>query len=87
MGGISHAEVKVFDSVIMIGEGGDTYIPVPSTIHVYVPDCDETISLALDKGATLTRQPETFADGDRRGMVIGPQGNRWGIATHQTKNQ
>ncbi|MHA2503475.1 MAG: VOC family protein [Candidatus Kariarchaeaceae archaeon] len=82
-GGVVHAELKIKDSVIMIGEGNNYYPPAKSILHIYVPDCDATIQRALDKGATLIREPETFANGDRRGAVIGPQGNTWAVATLQ----
>ena len=80
-GGTMHAAVKIKDSVIMIGEGRGETPHSQTMLHVYVPDCDATIQRALDKGATLINEAKDFPEGDRRGIVFGPQGNTWAIAT------
>ena len=41
-GTIMLAELKIDDSVIMMGDSSDKYPPNQLLIHVYVPDVDET---------------------------------------------
>ena len=79
-GRIVHAEVKVFDTVVMLGEGGEGHAPRTGVFHVYVSDCDEYVRRALELAASLDREPVTYPEG-RRGSVIGPQGNTWALAT------
>jgi len=81
-GSIMHAEVRVDDTVVMIGEAGDQWPPVPCHVHVYVPDVDRTYALALEHGAVAVQAP-TGKDGDpdRRGGVKDPGGNTWWFST------
>ena len=51
-GKVMHAEVRIDDTVVMLGDGADGWPPVPSHVHVYVPDVDATYKRALDAGAT-----------------------------------
>lgn len=81
-GSIMHAEVRIDDSVVMIGEAGENWPPVPCHIHVYVPDVDRTHARALANGATEVQAPEQKeGDADRRGGVKDPGGNTWWFAT------
>ena len=81
-GSIMHAELRIDDSVIMLGDGGPRYPPFPSLIHVYVDDVDRVYQRAIDAGATAVEAPRTReGDPDRRGSVKDPCGNTWSIAT------
>jgi PhnB protein len=81
-GSIMHAEVRVGDTVIMIGDAGDQWPALPSHLHVYVDDVDATYRRALAAGAPSVREPEQKqGDPDRRGGVKDPAGNTWWIAT------
>ena len=80
-GQIMHSEVKIFDSVIMIGEGGDQYPSTTAIYHIYVPDCDVYMKKAVEYGGLISRDPETFPDGNRRGSILGPMSNTWTITT------
>jgi PhnB protein len=81
-GVVHHAQVRVGDSVLEMGEAHGPYQPMPSMFYVYVPDCDAVYQGALAAGAKslhpLTDQPY----GDRNGAVTDPFGNIWYIATH-----
>jgi PhnB protein len=81
-GVIQHAEIRVGDSVVEMGEAHGPYQPMPSMFYVYVPDCDLVYRQALAAGAKplheLTDQPY----GDRNGAVTDPFGNVWYVATH-----
>ena len=54
-----HCEVKIGESVVMIG-GGPTFDPRPAAIHLYVSDVDEVYARAMAAGATsLVPNPRT----------------------------
>ena len=81
-GSIMHAEMKVGDSVVMIGEAGDAWPPVPTHIHVYVDDVDAVFARALAAGGTELQKPsQRHGDPDRRGGVKDPAGNSWWFGT------
>jgi PhnB protein len=81
-GSIGHAQLKVGDSPVMIGQASDEWKALPCTIYMYVPDCDETFRRAIAAGATSVREPRTELYGDRAGGVQDSQGNYWWMATH-----
>lgn len=80
-GGI-HAEVRIGDSMMMIG-GGDAFqgTPTPTAFHYYVPNVDEVFTQALESGATAL-EGLMEDHGDRFGAVKDPFGNEWYIGTH-----
>ena len=78
-----HREVRVGDSMLMIGEGGPEGTEYsPAAFHVYVPDVDAAFERALAAGATSLGAPEDRVYGERAGFVGDPFGNHWYIATH-----
>lgn len=83
-GSIMHAEVRIDDSVVMIGEAGGDWSPVPSHVHVYVEDVDATHEAALANGGRSVAPPaRNEGETDRRGGVLDPGGNTWWLATQQ----
>jgi PhnB protein len=83
-GSIGHAEVRISDSVIMLGDArGETWKAMPSSIFLYVEDCDTVYIRALEAGATTLMEPKDQFYGDRSGGVKDPVGNHWFIATHK----
>ena len=81
-GSIMHAEVRIGESVVMIGDAGDSWPAVPSHLHVYVADVDATYQRALTSGGVSVQAPVRKGDDpDRRGGVKDPAGNTWWIAT------
>ncbi|HEX9617424.1 MAG TPA: VOC family protein [Anaerolineales bacterium] len=81
-GSIMHAEVRIGDTVVMIGEAGPEFPAVPSNLHVYVDDVDATYRGALAAGGVPVQEPvRREGDPDRRGGVKDPAGNTWWIAT------
>jgi uncharacterized glyoxalase superfamily protein PhnB len=75
-----HAEVKIGESMVMIG--GAEHIPGnPAAIHLYVPDVDEAYKRAIEAGGTSLMEPADQPYGERSGGVEDPTGNRWYIAT------
>lgn len=80
-GSIMHGEIRIGDSLVMIGDVQDRYEPFPGMLKVYVPDVDETYKKALEKGATSVEEPADRDYGDRRAAFSDPSGNRWYIAS------
>jgi len=82
-GQIMHAEIKIGDSWIMIGEAQPpTHAATPSKLYLYVPDTDKVYKQAMSAGGTSVREPEDMFYGDRNAAVKDPSGNEWWIATH-----
>ncbi len=81
-GGI-HAEMKIGDSMLMIG-GGSSWsgAPMPTALHYYVPDCDAVYRNAIEAGSTSILEPVDQFYGDREAAVRDVAGNHWYIATH-----
>lgn len=75
-----HAEVKVGDSMLMIG-GGPGIPESPGAIHLYLPEVDAVYKRALQAGATSIMEPADQPYGERSAGVEDPTGNRWYIAT------
>ena len=83
-GSIAHAEMQIGDAVIGIGDSQlARERPMPTAIHLYVPDADAVYERALRAGATSTHDPVDQPYGDREASVQDPFGNQWYIATHQ----
>ena len=81
-GSIMHAEAKIGDSIVMMGQGGPEVQPRPCTIYLYVPDVDATYRSALNAGGKSVREPADQFYGDRNATVEDSCGNQWFIATH-----
>jgi len=88
-GGI-HAEVRIGDSMMMMGGGGPGLSwrgdSIPMAFHIYVPDCDATYERALEAGASTIAAPADQVYGERSASVKDPAGNHWYIATHKGAN-
>jgi PhnB protein len=81
-GVVHHAEIRVGDSVVEMGEAQGKYPPMPTMFYLYVPDCDAVYQRALQAGATSIAEPVDQPYGDRSGGVKDAFGNQWYIATH-----
>ena len=81
-GSIMHAELRIDDSVVMIGHAGPSWPAVPMHIHIYVADVDAAYRRALEAGGVSVQEPKANAgDPDRRGGVKDPGGNTWWMGT------
>ena len=77
-GGITHAEARIDDTVVRMGEAPDG----PSAnVHVHVPDAEATFPRALAAGGTIVQAIERGEEDDLRGGVRDAQGTTWWIAT------
>jgi PhnB protein len=78
-----HAEVRIGDSRVMMGEPmGDAQLLL-SALYLYVNDVDAVYTRALHAGATSTSAPADQCYGDRSAGIKDPIGNQWWIATPQ----
>ena len=83
-GGGMHREVRIGDSMVMIGEGGGEGGVMkigPVAFHVFVTDADATYQRAMAAGATSFGEPADRPYGERSGFVADRFGNHWYIAT------
>jgi len=80
-GKVMHAELRIEDTVVMLGDAGEGWPSAPAHVHVYVSDVDATYQRALDAGATSVQQPVQKQDEDKRGGVKDSGGTTWWIAT------
>ena len=82
-GSIMHAEVRIGDSIVMMGEPTAEFGPMPASLYLYVSDCDLSYQRALRAGGISVMKPTTRPlEGDRYGGVKDASGNIWWIATH-----
>src|SRR5438105_146086 len=81
-GSTAHAQVKIGDSLVMMGEPMDQMQLMPASIFMYVPDCDAVYQRAIQAGG-ISYMPVTTMQfsGQRYGGVKDPCGNLWWIAT------
>jgi len=82
-GQVRHAEARIGDTVIMMGEATAEFPVRTAMLHVYVPDADAVYRKAMEAGAISLREPSDQFYGDRSGGVTDPAGNRWFIGTHK----
>jgi PhnB protein len=82
-----HCEVRVDDSMLMIGGGGAEVAwkgePMLGAFHVYVRDCDAAYKRALEAGGKSLAAPADQEYGERSASVIDAAGNHWYIATYK----
>jgi PhnB protein len=81
-GGVMHAEMRIGDSVVMMGEAMGEHKPLHGGFYLYVEDVDAVYQRAVQAGGTSTREPTNEFYGDRVGGVKDAFGNNWWIATH-----
>jgi uncharacterized glyoxalase superfamily protein PhnB len=82
-GTIMHAEVRIGDSIVMMGEPTGDFAPMPGFMYLYVTDTDAVYKRAVQAGATSVMEPADQFYGDRNAGVKDPAGNLWWIATHK----
>ncbi len=73
-----HIEMRLGDSMIMIGGGGTSgTTPMPAMLYLYLNGVDAAYRSALAAGATSLMAPTDQPDGERRAGVADPYGNMW----------
>jgi uncharacterized glyoxalase superfamily protein PhnB len=82
-GRLAHAEVRIGDCVVMMGDPEDKAANYNGMLMVYVPDVDAAFQRAVRAGAKVERELADQFYGDRTGGVIDMCGNHWYIGTHK----
>jgi len=81
-GVVHHAQIRVGDSVIEMGEAHGKYETMAAMFYLYVPKVDDVYRQAVAAGATSFQEPADQFYGDRTAGVKDAFGNTWYIATH-----
>lgn len=81
-GSLMHAEVRIDDSVLMIGGGATATRSGAPHIHLYVPDAQAAFARAVEAGGSVVQEPlRKGEDDDLRGGVQDPSGTTWWLAS------
>lgn len=88
--GVMHAEIKIGDSIVMMGEensetkcrSAESFKGSPVSFYIYVNDADAAFKKAVDAGATPEMVVQEMFWGDKMGSVTDPFGYSWALATH-----
>ncbi|MEP7314131.1 MAG: VOC family protein [Pseudomonadota bacterium] len=80
-GRLMHGEVRIDDTVVMLGDPGAGAQRSPAHLHVYVADVDAVYRKALANGAEPVQAPVKKDDPDKRGGFKDPSGTTWWVAT------
>ena len=89
-GSVGHAEIRIGDSVIMLGDewpDGPTQSPTTlggstAALFIYTDDVDALWKRAIDAGAEEVFPLELQFYGDKSGRVRDPFGHTWGLGQH-----
>jgi uncharacterized glyoxalase superfamily protein PhnB len=81
-GAVMHATIRVGNSMLMLADPTPEFGPMPSSLYLYVPDCDTVYQRALASGGVSVFPLMTLPSGERYGGVKDPCGNIWWVATH-----
>src|SRR5262245_18232462 len=89
-GTIAHAEIRIGNSILMLGEekpemgyvGARPGTPTPVQIMLYVEKVDDMFARAKAAGAREIRPLRNQFYGDRNGTIADPTGHIWTLSTH-----
>lgn len=81
-GRVMHAQVRIGDSILMMGEAMEGFPPMPASFYLYVPDTDSVYRQAVAAGGVSIMEPADQFYGDRNAGVQDSCGNKWWIGTH-----
>ena len=81
-GAVMHATIRIGDSMLMLADPTPEFGAMPSSIYLYVLDCDTVYQRALTFGGVSVFPMRTLPSGERYGGVKDPCGNIWWVATH-----
>ena len=78
-GVVQHAQIRVGDTVVEIGEAHGTWQPMKSQVFLTVPDCEATYKRAVRAGATSVSPPQDTPYGLHMATVSDAFENTWYI--------
>ena len=76
---VTHAEVRIGDSLVMLGQATDQFKALAAALYLWIDDVDATYAQALKAGAKSESAPEDKPYGHRNAGVIDPNGVTWWI--------
>ena len=79
-GSVAHAEVRIGDSIIMLGQESEQFPAYTNSNYVYVENADEAYKKGIALGGTGIMEPADRFYGNREGGFKDPFGNSWWIA-------
>ena len=82
-GKVVHAELKIGDSRLNVGESMDGWPAHGLVAQLHVANSDELFARAVAAGATVVMPMTDMFFGSREGRVRDPYGNIWTIATRK----
>jgi len=68
--------------MLMLADASTEFRPMPTSIYLYVTDCDALYETALRSGGVSIFPIMTLPSGERYGGIKDPCGNIWWVATH-----
>lgn len=81
-GTIMHMELRIDDSVIMIGDSSERFPAVTHVVHLYVLDVDQIFNKVIELGCSVVETPsQREGDPDKRGTFKDFAGNMWSVGT------
>jgi PhnB protein len=80
-GSVAHAEIRIGDSLVMLGQSSEVFKPKPAALYVWVPDVDVVYTRAMEAGAISESKPEDKPYGHRTAGVIDANGVTWWIGS------
>jgi PhnB protein len=81
-GVVHHAQIRIGDSVVEMGEAHGEYETMEAMFYLYVPKVDDVYRQAVAAGGISFQEPTDQFYGDRTAAVKDNFGNKWYIATH-----
>jgi uncharacterized glyoxalase superfamily protein PhnB len=78
---VMHAEVRIGDSLVMLGQAGDQWKALPAALYLWVENVDELYARALAAGAKSRSAPENKEYGHRNAGVVDSCGITWWIGS------
>jgi PhnB protein len=88
--GVMHAELKIGDSVVMLGNEHPPQCMSPKSrggttvsLNIYSENADSAFDRAVKAGCTVKMPMSDMFWGDRYGQVEDPFGHQWSFATHK----
>ena len=80
-GTVMHAEIRIGDCLLMLGQAGAQWKPREAAFYLWVPNVDEVYGRALAAGAASESAPENKPYGQRNAGVVDPSGMTWWIGS------
>jgi PhnB protein len=78
---VMHAELRIGDSLIMLGQAGANWKALPAALYLWVENVDQVYAKALAAGAASESAPEDKPYGHRNAGVVDSCGITWWIGS------